>query len=65
MKTLAANLVVIFWAVIFGEVLGYIGGSLEVMTYNAMEIGVIAAIVGLIFTNGVRLLGASDAKARE
>lgn len=64
MKTLAANLVVIFWAVIFGEVLGYIGGALEVMTYNAMEIGVIAAIVGLIFTNGVRLLGASDTKAR-
>lgn len=65
MKTLAANLVVIFWAVIFGEVLGYIGGALEVMTYNKMEIGLIAAIVGLIFTNGVRLLGASDTKARE
>ncbi|MTV81215.1 DUF2929 family protein [Lactobacillus sp. CRM56-3] len=62
MKTLEANLVVIFWAVIFGEVIGYIGGALEVMTYSPMSIGIIAAIVGLIFVNGIKLVSASDTK---
>lgn len=65
MKTLEANLVVIFWSVIFGEVLGYIGGSLELMTYSVMSIGIIAAIVGLVFVNGIKLVSASDTKTRE
>ncbi|ANZ61972.1 hypothetical protein AYR62_05835 [Secundilactobacillus paracollinoides] len=63
MKTLEANLVVIFWSVIFGEVLGYIGGALEIMTYNTMQIGIVAAIAGIIIVNGVKLLGLSDTKA--
>ncbi|MBT9672936.1 YjzD family protein [Secundilactobacillus kimchicus] len=61
MKLLEANLVVIFWSVIFGEVIGYIGGALELMSYNRLQIGVVAAIVGLIFVNGVHLLSRSDA----
>ncbi|KRM77158.1 YjzD family protein [Secundilactobacillus collinoides] len=63
MKILEANLVVIFWSIIFGEVIGYIGGSLELMTYNTMEIGVVAAIAGFVIVNGVHLLGLSDTKA--
>ncbi|MFG1200170.1 DUF2929 family protein [Pediococcus acidilactici] len=29
------QIVVIFWAFIFGEVLGYIGGALEVLPYSS------------------------------
>ncbi|KRK98127.1 hypothetical protein FD04_GL001105 [Secundilactobacillus odoratitofui DSM 19909 = JCM 15043] len=65
MKKLEANLVVIFWAVIFGEVIGYIGGALELMTYNKLEIGVIAAVVALILVNGISLLSASDVKSHD
>lgn len=65
MKALEANLVVIFWAIIFGEVIGYIGGQLEVMTYMPMQIGVVATIAALIFTNGVKLVSNSDAKAQK
>lgn len=60
MKLLEANLVVIFWSIIFGEVIGYVGGSLELMSYNALQLGIIASIVGLIFVIGVHLLGQSD-----
>ncbi|HBF75033.1 MAG TPA: DUF2929 domain-containing protein [Lactobacillus sp.] len=64
MKALEANLVVIFWAVIFGEVIGYIGGQLEVMTYVPAQIGIVATIAALIFTNGVKLVANSDTKAK-
>lgn len=64
MKTLEANLVVIFWAIIFGEVIGYIGGQLEVMTYVPTQIGVVATIAALIFTNGVKLVSNSDTKSK-
>lgn len=60
MKLLEANLVVIFWSIIFGEVIGYVGGSLELMSYNAFQLGIVASIVGLIFVIGVHLLGQSD-----
>lgn len=60
MKIIEANLVVIFWAFIFGEVIGYIGSKLEVMTYSPLTIGIVAVIVGLVFTNGLKLLGRAD-----
>ena len=56
MKWLESNLVVIFWAVIFGEVIGYIGESLEQMTYRPMQLGITMAIVAFIAVNGVTLL---------
>ncbi|MFC6253424.1 YjzD family protein [Secundilactobacillus hailunensis] len=62
MKILEANLVVIFWAVIFGEVIGYIGSQLELMNYVPMQIGIVATIAALIFTNGVKLVSNSDTK---
>ncbi|KAF0426880.1 YjzD family protein [Pediococcus acidilactici] len=45
------QIVVIFWAFIFGEVLGYIGGALEVLPYSSLEIGTMAAITALITSN--------------
>lgn len=65
MKLLEANLVVVFWAVIFGEVIGYIGGALELMTYNYLQLGIIGAVVGVILVNGIHLLGRSDTKKTE
>lgn len=56
MKWLESNLVVIFWAIIFGEVIGYVGHSLEQMAYQPMQIGITMAIVGFIAVNGIFLL---------
>ncbi|KRN93176.1 YjzD family protein [Pediococcus stilesii] len=50
------QIIVIFWAFIFGEVIGYIGGALDALPYKPLEIGVIAAIVALITSNMIPLL---------
>ncbi|AVK60447.1 DUF2929 domain-containing protein [Lactobacillus sp. CBA3605] len=47
------QIMVIVWSVIFGEVIGYIGGALEQMTYNFGEIGLVSAIFALIMVNGI------------
>lgn len=54
------QVVIIFWAFIFGEVIGAIGGALEVMTYEPLTIGIVAALVALITANGISLLSKSD-----
>ncbi|KRN63639.1 YjzD family protein [Pediococcus inopinatus] len=54
------QVVIIFWAFIFGEVIGAIGGALEVMTYKPLTIGIVAALVALITANGISLLSKSD-----
>ncbi|GEO72135.1 hypothetical protein LZY01_13030 [Levilactobacillus zymae] len=63
MKWLEANIVVIIWSVIFGEVIGYVGQSLEQMPYKPMQLGVTMAIVALIAVNGIALLARSDKKS--
>ncbi|MFC6295991.1 YjzD family protein [Lactiplantibacillus daoliensis] len=50
------QLVVIFWSVLFGEVIGYIGSALETMTYNPGEIGIVAAVFALVVVNGISLI---------
>ncbi|GAB5053957.1 MULTISPECIES: YjzD family protein [Pediococcus] len=54
------QIVVIFWSFIFGEVIGAVGGALEVMTYKPLTIGIIAAVAALITSNGISLLSKSD-----
>ena len=63
MKWLEANIVVIIWAVIFGEVIGYVGKSLEQMPYQPMQLGITMAIVAFIAVNGIALLARSDKKS--
>ncbi|PWG00173.1 YjzD family protein [Levilactobacillus bambusae] len=63
MRTLAANLTVAFWAALFGEVIGYIGGALEQMTYNPGEIAIVCVIVALLGVNGIAFLSREDAAA--
>ncbi|MCF6165544.1 hypothetical protein LROSL1_1348 [Furfurilactobacillus rossiae] len=41
-------LTVIFWGFIWGEVIGYIGGQLELLQYSSFEIGIVAAVVCLV-----------------
>lgn len=65
MKWLESNLVVIFWAVIFGEVIGYIGGTLEQMTWEPLKIGVSMAVVAVIAVNGIALLSRDDQASSE
>lgn len=54
------QIVIIFWAFIFGEVIGAIGGALEVMPYKPLTIGIVAALTALITSNGISLLSKSD-----
>jgi hypothetical protein len=64
-KWLESNLVVIFWSVIFGEVMGYIGGTLEQMTWEPLKIGVSMAVVAVIAVNGITLLSRDDQASSE
>ncbi|MCT1176708.1 YjzD family protein [Pediococcus pentosaceus] len=50
------QIVVIFWAFIFGEVIGYIGGQLDALPYTQLEIGIVAAVVALITSNMIPLI---------
>lgn len=50
------QVVIIFWSFIFGEVIGAVGGALEVMTYKPLTIGIVAAVAALIASNGISLL---------
>ncbi len=50
------QLTIIVWAVLFGEVIGYIGGSLEQLSYEPGRIGLVAAIFGLIVVNGITII---------
>lgn len=62
MKWLESNLVVIFWSVIFGEVVGYIGGTLEQMTWKPLQLGILMAVVAV---NGIALLSRDDQASSE
>ncbi|GEP18664.1 hypothetical protein IV88_GL000056 [Pediococcus argentinicus] len=50
------QITIIFWAFIFGEVIGYIGGALDALPYQRFQIGIVAAIVALITSNMIPLL---------
>ncbi|UQS86550.1 YjzD family protein [Nicoliella spurrieriana] len=56
MRTVIANITVIFWAFIFGDVLGYINSALSSVTVNYVGVGIVAAVVALIAVNGINLL---------
>ncbi|WP_268913124.1 DUF2929 family protein [Lentilactobacillus sp. SPB1-3] len=55
-KLIISNIVAIFWAFIFGEVIGYIASALELMPYSSLEIGITAAITVFIAVNGIYLI---------
>lgn len=61
-KIITANIVAIFWAIVYGEIIGYIGSALEVMPYNPGVIGLTAAIVALIGVNGAYFLSRTSKK---
>lgn len=63
-KWFFSNLIVVVWAVIFGEIIGYIGGTLEKMTYDPMTVGAITAVAvnGIWFMNREGRKQASSAK---
>ncbi|GAY73064.1 DUF2929 family protein [Lentilactobacillus kosonis] len=50
------NIVTVFWALIFGEVIGYIASALELMPYSIGQIGCVAALTAFIATNGILLI---------
>lgn len=64
MKLLASNIVVIFWSIIFGEIIGYIASALEVLPYDYLKIGGVAAVVAFIAVNGIYLIS-KDSYAKQ
>lgn len=62
MRLIVQNLVVVFWSFLLGEVLGYIGGQLEVLTVSPLTMGIIAVITALIGVNAINLISKPAAK---
>lgn len=62
MKFIISNLLVIFWAFIFGEIIGYIASQLTQLTYNTTEIGIVSAVVVVITVNCVSLISKNSVK---
>ncbi|MHA8111169.1 DUF2929 family protein [Lactobacillaceae bacterium Melli_B4] len=56
MRSIIANITVIFWAFIFGDVLGYINSALSEASVNYLGVGITAAVVALIAVNSINLL---------
>ncbi|BAP85696.1 membrane protein [Paucilactobacillus hokkaidonensis JCM 18461] len=56
MRLIIQNLVVVFWSFLLGEVLGYIGGQLEVLSVKPLTMGIVAVIVALIGVNAITLI---------
>ena len=56
MKDVTANIVVVLWAFVFGEIIDYIGSALENTTFNGTPVGITAAIVAFIAVNGIYLV---------
>ncbi|KRM62500.1 hypothetical protein FC26_GL002074 [Paucilactobacillus vaccinostercus DSM 20634] len=51
MRLIVQNLVAAFWAFILGEILGYIGSQLDLLTIQPLEMGIIAIVVALAGVN--------------
>jgi hypothetical protein len=62
MRSIFANLTLIFWAVIFGEILGYIASQLTELSYNFTLIGVVSAVVMLVAVNCLNYISKASAK---
>lgn len=52
MRFIIQNLVAAFWAFILGEILGYIGSQLDLLSIQPLEMGIIAVVVALVGANG-------------
>lgn len=53
MRKLKANLVICFWSILFGEVIGFLASRLEHESYNFLEVGAVTAVCALIIVNVV------------
>mgnify|MGYP001070471547 CR=1 FL=1 len=42
------NIIVIIWALILGQLLGYIGGAVTSLSYSVLTMAIISAIFGVI-----------------
>ncbi|KRM12098.1 YjzD family protein [Paucilactobacillus suebicus] len=51
MRYIVQNLVAAFWALLLGEILGYIGSQLDILTIQPLEMGIIAVVVALVGAN--------------
>lgn len=56
MKKFVANLVVCFWAALFGEVIGFLASQLQQLEYNFLEIGFVTLVCLLLIVNGFSLV---------
>ncbi|USS87397.1 YjzD family protein [Fructilactobacillus hinvesii] len=59
MRTIAANLTTIFWGIMYGEVIGYIGSALLQTPFNgtiALDVAIVGAIVALVGVNVLKMV---------
>lgn len=51
MRLIMANITAAFWALILGEVLGYICGQLDILTISPVTMGILSIVMGLFAAN--------------
>ncbi len=59
MKTVAANLTTLFWGIVYGEVIGYIGSALVQANFTktiAIQTAIVGATIALIGINLFKLV---------
>lgn len=56
------QIVVAIWAFIFGNVIGYIGGALDALSYSPIIIGIIATVLALLTSNIIPMISNSSSK---
>ncbi|USS86608.1 MULTISPECIES: DUF2929 family protein [Fructilactobacillus] len=59
MRTIATNLTTIFWGILYGEVIGYIGSALLQTPFNAtiaLDVAIVGAIVALVGVNALKIV---------
>ncbi|EKK20183.1 hypothetical protein B808_148 [Fructilactobacillus florum 8D] len=59
MKTIAANLTTLFWGIVYGEIIGYIGSALVQSTFTktiAINVAIVGGLIALIGINLLKLV---------
>ncbi|WP_413627354.1 DUF2929 family protein [Fructilactobacillus vespulae] len=59
MKTISTNLTTLFWGIVYGEIIGYIGSALVQVPFTktiAMNVAIVGAIIALVFINLFKLV---------
>ncbi|ANZ58143.1 hypothetical protein BGL34_01555 [Fructilactobacillus lindneri] len=59
MRIIAANLTTLFWGIVYGEIIGYIGSALVQVPFSktiAINVAIVGAIIAIFGVNLLKLV---------